>query len=110
MPVLQNRNYFIQPTAEGVFILLIRAREEEAQASSIMYDGRSNALFIRRPKETILLDYINPAIQKKFVESPEVAVMELDIINEDVVRSYRVPMRHVDEVFVATYGTSYTVF
>ena len=109
MPILQNRTYYLQPTQEGIFILLIRAREEAAQGASIMYDGRSNALFFRRPKETILLDYINPTIQKKLVESPEVAVMELDLITESVRRSYKVPMRHVDEVFVATNKTAFSV-
>ena len=109
MPILQNRTYCIKPTREGLFILIIRAREEEAKAASIMYDGRSNALFVRRPKETIILDYINPAIQKHLVEASEVGVVELDIITEDVTRTYKVPMRRVDEVFVATYGTSYSV-
>ena len=109
MPILQNRTYCIKPTREGLFILIIRAREEEAKAASIMYDGRSNALFIRRPKETIILDYINPAIQKQLVESSEVGVVELDMITEDVTRTYKVPMRRVDEIFVATYGTSYSV-
>jgi len=109
MPILQNRSYCIQPTREGLFILIIRAREEEAKGASIMYDGRSNALFLRRPKETIVLDYINPAIQKALVESSEVGVVELDLITEDVTRTYKVPMRRVDEVFVATYGTSFSV-
>ena len=109
MPILQNRTYYIQPTKEGIFILLIRAREEEAKGSSIMYDGRSNALFLRRPKETILLDYINPAIQSKLAESSEVAVMDLDFVNESVMRSYKVPMRRVDEVFVATNKTAFSV-
>ena len=109
MPILQNRTYCLKPTQEGLFLLIIRAREEEAKAASIMYDGRSNALFLRRPKETILLDYINPAIQKALVESSEVGVVELDIVTEDVTRTYKVPMRRVDEVFVATYGTSFSV-
>jgi len=109
MSILQNRTYCLKPTQEGLFILIIRAREEEAKAASIMYDGRSNALFIRRPKETIVLDYINPAIQKALVESNEVGVVELDLITEDVTRTYKVPMRRVDEVFVATYGTEFSV-
>ena len=109
MSILQNRTYYFQPTKEGIFILLIRARAEEAKAASIMYDGRSNALFLRRPKETILLDYINPAIQQKLAESPEVAVMELDFITEGITRSYKVPMRRVDEVFVATNKTAFSV-
>ncbi|MBQ7413247.1 MAG: hypothetical protein IJV07_03120 [Alphaproteobacteria bacterium] len=110
MPILQNRTYCIKPTTkEGFFVLIIRARDEDAKGASIMYDGRSNALFLRRPKETILLDYINPSIQKALVESAEVGVVELDIITEDVTRTYKVPMRRVDEVFVATYGTSYSV-
>ena len=105
MPILNNRNYYIQPTKEGVFIVLIRAREDEAERAAVMYDGRTNALFLRRPKETIILDYINPTIQKQLVESDEVAIMELDFINEDVVRAYKVPMRRVDEIFVATHQT-----
>jgi len=109
MPILDNKTYYIQPTKEGIFMIMIRAREEGALAASIMYDGRSNALFLRRPKETILLDYINPTIQKPLVESSEAIILELDIITEDVSRSYKVPIRRVDEVFVATHGTAYSV-
>lgn len=101
MSILENRNYFIQPTQEGIYILLIKAREEDASASAILYDGRDNALFLRRPKETILLDYINPVIHQKLLESPYVIVLELNIESENVLRSYQVPMQRVDEVFVA---------
>jgi len=109
MSILQNRTYYLKPTQEGMFILIIRAREEEAKAASILYDGRSNALFLRRPKETILLDYINPAIQRPLVESSEVGVVELDLASEAVTRTYKVPMRRVDEVFVANYDTTFSV-
>ena len=103
MSLLQNRTYCIRPTTKpGFYVLIIRARQEEAQWASLMYDGRNNALFLRRPKETILLDYINPSIQKTLAESPEVGVIELNITTEDVSRTYKVPVRRVDEVFVVT--------
>lgn len=101
MPLLQNRNYFIQPTQEGIYILLIAARVSDAQASSLIYDGRDNALFLRRPHETILLDYINPTIHRQLLESAYVEVLEINTANENVYRNYRVPMKRVDEVFVA---------
>lgn len=101
MSILQSRNYFIQPTQEGVYLLLIKERMDEARASSILYDGRDNALFLRRPKETILLDYINPVIHKKLLESTHIIVLELNLENESVTSSYKVPMKRVDEVFVA---------
>lgn len=100
MPYLQNRSYYIQPTREGTYIILIRTRTEEARAATVIYDGRENALFLRRPKETILLGGLNPTVRKGLVESAQVAIMELNLTEETVERSYRVPVQRVDEVFV----------
>ena len=110
MPILQNRSYCILPTKQGVYAVVIRAREEEAQSTaSLMYDGRDNALFLRRPAETIILDCINPTIQKSLFDSREVAIVELDIITEEVARTYKVPIRKVDEIFIASHGTRFSV-
>lgn len=100
MDMLQERKYFIQPTQEGIFLILIKARIEDAQDSFIQYDGRDNALFLRTPKECILLDYINPTVHADLLNSPFVEMLEVKPEIEEVVRNYRVPMRKVPEVFV----------
>ena len=107
MSVLAHRTYCIKRTDKsGFFVLIIRAREEEAEASSLMYDGQTNALFIRRPKERILLDHIEPDLRGELLLTKRVGVVELDIITEDVTRTYDIPVFPVDQIFVATYGTA----
>lgn len=108
MALLDNKTYLIQPTKQGIYIILIRARSEESERACVMYDGRENALFLRTPGETILLDYVPVQIRQNLLSAPKVAIMELDFINEAVVRSYFVPVRAVDEIYVAKYRTVYS--
>lgn len=101
MNMLQERKYYIQPTKEGIFLILIQARNEDAYDSYLQYDGRDNALFLRTPKECILLDYINPTVHADLLKSAFVEMLEIRPEEEEVIRDYRVPLHKVPEIYVA---------
>ena len=101
MNFLKYKSYYIQPTHQGIYIFLIKALKEEPQAALIQYDGNDTALFLRMPSQTILIDYINPTIQKQLFESGFVIVSEMDEECENVVRDYKVPLKQVPKVNVA---------
>ena len=101
MNFLESNSYYLQPTKEGIFICLIAARQDEAISAFIQYDGRDNALFLRTPKEVILLDYINPTIHDALLQSSHVEVAEIDTQTEEIYRDYSVPLKRVPMVNVA---------
>ena len=100
MDLFKYKNYFIQPTQEGIFIFLIPARQTDASGSFLEYDGRDNALFLRTPKETILLDYINPSVHQDLLNSAFVEMTEIDTKTEEIARDYSVPLKKVPTITV----------
>ena len=100
MNFLQSRNYFVQPTQQGIFIFLIAARKDDAVEAFIQYDGKDNALFLRTPKETILLDYINPTIHQPLLKSSFVEITEINTETEEIYRDYQVPLKQVPVINV----------
>ena len=101
MDFFKYKNYFIQPTKEGIFVFFIPSRPSDAAEGSFLeYDGRDNALFLRTPKETILLDYINPAVHQDLLNSPYVEMTEINTLTEEIARDYRVPLKKVPSVTV----------
>ena len=100
MDLFKYKNYFIQPTKEGIFIFLIPERPTDAVGSFLEYDGRDNALFLRTPKEAILLDYINPTIHQDLLNSPFVEMTEINTQTEEITRDYRVPLKKVPTITI----------
>ena len=97
---LQERTYYIQRTQEGIFLVFISARKDDAVGASIQYDGRDHALFLRKPMESIILDYINPTVHESLLKSPFVEMVEMDTSDEEVERDYKVPVKPVPQVTV----------
>ena len=100
MNFLQTKNYYIQPTKQGIYIFLIKALDENPISAYMQYAGKDTALFLRTPTQTILIDYINPTVQKQLFEKAFVIVAEMDSECENVVRDYKVPLKHVPEINV----------
>ncbi len=100
MNFLQTKNYYIQPTMQGIYIVLIKALDEEPHSATIQYDGKDVALFLRMPSQTILIDYINPTVQKQLFASGFVIISEMDESCENVVRDYKVPLIQVPKINV----------
>ena len=97
---IETRNYYIQPTQQGIYIFLIKALQEKPISAYMQYAGKDTALFLRTPTQTILLDYINPAIQKQLYEKAFVVVAEMDNECENIIRDYKVPLKQVPEINV----------
>lgn len=94
--MIQEKEYEIVPTKEGILIFAIKPRENEPLSPFIAYDGGEHAKFYRRPNEIILLDYINPEAREMLAKSPYTVMTEIDYNKEEVVRDYKVKVRMVD--------------
>lgn len=102
MNLIDVKNYFIQPTKQGIYIVVMKAFEQEPRSASIQYDGKDAALFLRMPTQTVLIDYINPTVQKQLFQSGFVIVSEMDETGDNIVRDYKVPLKQVPEITLAT--------
>jgi len=100
MNILKVKQYFIQPTKEGIFIVLINERPTAQDKSFLQYDGKDNALFLRTATETILLDYINPTIHEDLLHSAYVQIVEVNTESEQITRHYQAPVQKVPFVAV----------
>jgi hypothetical protein len=98
--ILKIKQYFIQPTKEGIYIILIKERPTDQDKSYLQYDGKDNALFLRTATETILLDYINPTVHENLLHSPYVQIAEVNTLSESITRSYQAPVQKVPFVAV----------
>ena len=54
------------------------------------------------PTQTVLIDYINPTVQKQLFQSGFVIVSEMDETGDNIVRDYKVPLKQVPEITLAT--------
>lgn len=92
MPQEQAKEYHIIPTQEGILAIAIAAQADEPSGPRLVYDGGENALFYRKPDETVILDYLDERVHQTLAEAREVMMVEIHPDLEQVVRSYRVPV------------------
>lgn len=92
MPQEQAKEYHIIPTQEGILAIAIAAQADEPVKPRLVYDGGKNALFYRKPDETVILDYLDEHIHQTLAKAREVMMVEIHPELEQVVRSYRVPV------------------
>ncbi len=97
---LKEKTYYIQRTQEGIFLIFISARKDNAIHAIIQYDGGDHALFLRKPMEAIVLDYINPTIHETLLKSPFAELVEIDTSIDEVERNYKVPIKQVPHITV----------
>lgn len=95
------KTYFVQPTAEGIYVFFISARVDQAYEAYMEFAGTDNALFIRTPSETVLLTYLNASLQEDLLKCTHVEIAEVNTDTEEIVQSYRVPIRQVPFIAVA---------
>lgn len=92
MPQEQAKEYHIIPTQEGILAIAIAAQADEPSGPRLVYDGGENALFYRKPDETVILDYLDERGHQTLADAREVMMVEIHPDLEQVVRSYRVPV------------------
>ncbi len=91
-----ENDFVIAEGAEGELYIYISAKAAVPSDPKIIYDGRDHAIFMRTPKEKIILDYINPQVRDKLRKAPAVVVVET--ILENIKDCYIVNMCMVDKI------------
>ena len=91
----QEEFYKVIITNEGILVFLIKSRPDEPQKPFVLYDGGKHATLYRKENETIAFDYLDDRLPPILDSSNEVLIFELDDDIEDLLRSYKAPVKHV---------------
>ena len=82
----QEKNFNILQNESGKLMILIRARLEDVDRPKLVYNGGEHALLYRNDHNTVVLDYIHPAIRKALRQKKQVLIVETN--DGAVVREY----------------------
>lgn len=82
----QEKNFNILQNESGKLMILIRARLEDVDRPKLVYNGGEHALLYRNDHNTVVLDYIHPAIRKALRGKKQVLIVETN--DGAVVREY----------------------
>lgn len=82
----QESRYDILKNAAGELLIVIKARLTSEEKPTIIYDGGEHALLYRNEENTIVLDFINPAIRGNFERASRVLVVEAQ--GASIIREY----------------------
>lgn len=96
--VEQEKNFNILQNESGKLMILIRARLEDAVKPKLVYNGGEHALLYRNDHNTIVLDYIHPAIRKALRQKKQVLIVETN--SGSVVREYVCEVAYLKTVSV----------
>ena len=94
----QEKNFNILQNESGNLMILIRARLEDANKPKLVYNGGEHALLYRNDYNTIVLDYIHPAIRKALRRKKQVLIVETS--NGAVVREYVCNVAYLKDISV----------
>ena len=94
----QEKNFNILKNESGKLMILIRARLEDAAKPKLVYNGGEHALLYRNDHNTIVLDYIHPAIRKALRQKKQVLIVETN--NGSVVREYICEVAYLKSVSI----------
>ena len=72
----QEKNFNILQNESGNLMVLIRARLDDAVQPKLVYNGGEHALLYRNEHQTIILDYIHPAVRKALRKQKQVLIVE----------------------------------
>ena len=86
-PVIeQEKNFNILQNESGSLMILIRARLDDAVQPKLVYNGGEHALLYRNEHQTVILDYIHPAVRKALRKQKQVLIVETN--DGAIVREY----------------------
>ena len=94
----QEKNFNILQNESGKLMILIRARLEDAEHPKLVYNGGEHALLYRNDHNTVVLEYIHPAIRKALRQKKQVLIVETN--NGAVVREYVCDVAYLKNVSV----------
>ena len=91
-----EKKFVVATDEDNELYIFIEAKKDHPDNPRIIYDGNDHAVFLRRPDEKIILDYINPEIRGELRKSKQVVMVET--ILENVKESYYADMQIVDKI------------
>ena len=89
-------NFMIAEGSEGELYVYLSAKKAHPETPRIVYDGHDHAIFLRSPKQKIILDYIHPEIRDKLRKAFQVMVVET--ILDNIKETYPVEIEIVDNI------------
>ncbi len=94
--VEQEKHFNIFKDPAGDLMLMIRARMENEEKPTIAYDGGEHALLHRNAHNTIVLDYIHPAVRSDLERLDNILVVEAQ--GESIIREYQTSVQKTDHL------------
>jgi hypothetical protein len=91
-----ENKFVIAEGDEGDLYIFLQAKKEHPDEPRVIYDGYDHAIFIRRPEERIILDYIHPEVRDQLRKARRVVMVET--ILENIKESYYADMQVVDKI------------
>ena len=84
----QEKSFNILQNEAGELMILIRARLEDASNPKLVYNGGEHALLYRNDHNTVILDYIHPAIRKDLRRHNKKKLLVVETNDGAIVREY----------------------
>ncbi len=95
--VLETEDFYdIIKSAEGELLFSIKARQGGPERPKVIYGGGEHALFYRSSNQTIVLDYVHPAVRDTLRGIKSVLMVEF--YGDTIIREYNVPVRQVTKL------------
>ena len=91
-----EKKFVIAEGEEGDIYVFLQAKKEHPDEPRIIYDGLDHAVFLRRPDERIILDYIHPEVREQLRHVRRVVMVET--ILENIKESYYADMQMVEKI------------
>lgn len=93
---MTENKFVIAEGDEGDLYIFLQAKKEHPDEPRVIYDGYDHAIFMRRPEERIILDYIHPEVRDQLRKARRVVMVET--ILENIKESYYADMQVVDKI------------
>lgn len=94
--VEQEKKFDILKNPAGDLLIVIRARMTSEEKPTIIYDGGDHALLYRNSDNTIVLDYINPAVRTNLSGASKVLIVEAQ--GGSIVREYFSTVKQMKQI------------
>ncbi len=91
-----ENKFVIAEGEQGDLYVFLQAKKAHPDEPRIIYDGYDHAIFMRRPEERIILDYIHPEVRAQLRKAKRVVMVET--ILENIKESYYADMQMVEKI------------
>ena len=92
----QERKYNILQNASGDLMILIKARLDNAQTPTFVYDTKEHALLYRNESNIVMLDYLHEQARPLLAKAKQILIVETQ--DTSVVREYMAKVKIVKKI------------